>query len=94
MERAEKTEFVPEWNGWEEYFDFWDQFVKGWYDCKTKNGKDALPSDPLTTSLESLFTANNKNTRLSKDELPEPYCIEPGVVGIGKSFDLSGFMIG
>ena len=21
-----KAEFVPEWKGWGEYFDFWDQF--------------------------------------------------------------------
>ena len=86
--KVNQVDFVPEWKGWGEYFDFWDKFVKGWYDCKTENGKDDLPSDPLTDSLGSLFKDEiNIDFRLSKDELPEPYCIEPGVVGIGKSFD-------
>ena len=86
MERAEKTEFVPEWNGWEEYFDFWDQFVKSWYECKA-NDPNALPTDMLTNSIRPLFDAKKEDSRLSKDELPEPYCIDPGTVGVGESFD-------
>lgn len=83
-----KAEFVPEWKGWGEYFDFWDQFVKVWYDCKGKaNDPNALPTDMLTNSIRPLFDAKKEDSRLSKDELPEPYCIEPGVVGVGKSFD-------
>ena len=81
-----KAEFVPEWKGWGEYFGFWDQFVKGWYDCKAGD-PNALPKDQLTGSLIPLFDDKNEDFRLSKDELPEPYCIDPGTVGVGKSFD-------
>lgn len=81
-----KAEFVPEWKGWGEYFGFWDQFVKGWYDCKAGD-PNALPKDQLTGSLIPLFDDKNEDFRLSKDELPEPYCIDPGTVGVGESFD-------
>lgn len=79
-------EWRLQWEGWQEYFKFWDGFVQTWFECK-ENNPDALPDDSLTRCLSPLFNVQNKDVRLSKDELPEPYCIDPSQVGIGGEFD-------
>ena len=55
------------WNGWKSFYNYWDDFVKNWYNS------EASPKDPLTQSLASSFNLKNPSLRFDIRELPEPY---------------------
>jgi len=59
------------WRGWIEYFDYWDGFIKDWYDS------EACPSDEYSMTLSRLFKNKNEDARLKMGELPEPYYGNP-----------------
>ena len=48
------------WNGWADYYYFWDEFIRNWFESR------ANPEDDLTRALEA-------DNRLNIKELPEPY---------------------
>ncbi len=71
------------WKGWDEYRAYWDNFVRGWFECKEReHDPKELPKDPLTKALHRYFadglnpTAAEKR-KLSRNELPEPYAGNP-----------------
>lgn len=62
-----ESKYGMSWNGWENFYKYWDDFVKNWYNSC------ANPTDPFTQSLASSFNQKNPDTRLDIRELPEPY---------------------
>ena len=55
---------------WNQYYQFWDEFVKRWYDS------GANPTDKIT-QLFKKASEGSKDTELNLDELPEPYLGNP-----------------
>lgn len=55
---------------WNQYYQFWDEFVKKWYDS------GANPTDKIT-QLFKKASEGSKDTELNLDELPEPYLGNP-----------------
>lgn len=80
----ENTEYA--WNGWDEYRAYWDDFVQEWFACKERaQDPKELPDDPLTNALRPYFVEGldpisdlkKDKTKLSQNELPEPYAGNP-----------------
>jgi len=77
---------LPVWRGWDEYREYWDGFVKEWYECKERaevgmpieEAACVLPNDELTSALNDHFAEglNAVGNELNREELPEPYCGE------------------
>ena len=56
------------WNGWDEYYEFWDGFVRNWFESR------ANPDDDISNLYKEIFTDRDQ---FNIDELPEPYQGDP-----------------
>ena len=42
------------WNGWSEYREYWNGFVREWFECKVQKALE-LPNNALTQELGRFF---------------------------------------
>lgn len=67
------------WNGWKDYYSYWDAFVARWLKRVEGGCAGPFPDDELTPSIAHFFGegVRNEKKRLVYDELPEPYYGDP-----------------
>lgn len=79
MGRIGNDEKRDGWNGWKDYYSYWDAFVARWLKRVEGGCAGPFPDDELTPSIAHFFGVGvrNERKRLVYDELPEPYYGDP-----------------